>query len=77
MSDLIKNLEEYIKINGERSSGRLVFVLGSLIVFGVFIFNFSDPGVQNIVIAVLGYCSASITISKFSNQKPNESQPNK
>ena len=76
MSDLIKNLEDYIKINGERSSGRLVFVLGSLIVFGVFIFNFAESGVQNIVIAILGYSSASITISKFSNQKSNENQPN-
>jgi hypothetical protein len=76
MSNLLKKLEDYLKINGERSSGRLVFVLGSLIVFGVFIFNFAESGVQNIVIAILGYCSASITISKFSNQKPNENQPN-
>lgn len=74
MLNLIKTLEDYIKINGERSSGRLVFVLGSLIVFGVYIYDHKDNGVQNIMIAILGYSSASITLSKFTktNKQAND-----
>jgi hypothetical protein len=74
MLNLIKTLEDYIKINGERSSGRLVFVLGSLIVFGIYIYDHKDNGVQNIMIAILGYSSASITLSKFTktNKQAND-----
>jgi hypothetical protein len=74
MLNLIKTLEDYIKINGERSSGRLVFVLGSLIVFGIYIYDYKDNGVQNIMIAILGYSSASITLSKFTktNKQAND-----
>jgi hypothetical protein len=74
MLNLIKTLEDYIKINGERSSGRLVFVIGSLIVFGVYIYDHKDNGVQNIMIAILGYSSASITLSKFikTNKQTND-----
>jgi len=77
MKDLLANIHQFFKFKEEYSSGRLVFIIGSVVVFGVYIFDYKNSGVQNIVMSVLGYSSASITISKFSNNKPNESNPNK
>ena len=77
MKTLIDNIHEFFKFKDEFSSGRLVFIIGSLIVFGVYIYDYKNNGVQNIVMSVLGYSSASITLSKFSNQKSNENNPNK
>lgn len=71
MKDILANIDKFLKFNGEYSSGRLIFVVGSIIVFGVYIYDYKNNGVQNIVMSVLGYSSASITISKFSNNKPN------
>ena len=74
MRNLLSNFEQFFKINGEFSSGRLIFIIGSLIVFGVYIYDHKDNGVQNIMIAVLGYSSASITLSKFSNKSNDETK---
>jgi len=71
MKDLLANIHQFFKFKEEYSSGRLVFIIGSVVVFGVYIFDYKNSGVQNIVMSVLGYSSASITISKFSNNKPN------
>lgn len=70
----INSIKEFFQANGEYSSGRLIFIIGSLIVFGIYIYDHKDNGVQNIMIAVLGYSSASITLSKFSNQNKPEDE---
>ena len=74
MPKLTNSIKEFFQANGEYSSGRLIFIIGSLIVFGIYIYDHKDSGVQNIMIAVLGYSSASITLSKFSNNKTDESK---
>jgi hypothetical protein len=77
MKDLLNNIHQFFKFNEQYSSGRLIFILGSIVVFGVYIYDYKNNGVQNIVMSVLGYSSASITISKFSPSKPNENNANK
>ena len=74
MPKLTSSIKEFFQANGEYSSGRLIFIIGSLIVFGIYIYDHKDSGVQNIMIAVLGYSSASITLSKFSNNKTDETK---
>jgi len=71
MKDLLTNIHQFFKFNEQYSSGRLIFIIGSIVVFGVYIYDYKNNGVQNIVMSVLGYSSASITISKFSNNKSN------
>lgn len=69
------DFRQFFSTNGEYSSGRLIFLIGSLIVFGVFIYDHKDSGVQNIVIATLGYSAAAITLPKFSKQnKPKNNE---
>jgi hypothetical protein len=74
MPKLTNSIKEFFQANGEYSSGRLIFIIGSLIVFGIYIYDHKDSGVQNIMIAVLGYSSASITLSKFSNKNTDETK---
>ena len=69
------DIRQFLSSNGEYSSGRLVFIIGSFVAFGLLIYDHTDNGLQNIVTAVLGYSSASFTISKFSkNNKSNETK---
>ena len=69
------DFRQFFASNGEYSSGRLVFIIGSFVAFGLLIYDHTDNGLQNIVTAVLGYSSASFTISKFSkHNKPDENK---
>jgi|GEM_PF-4652484 len=68
------DIRQFLASNGEYSSGRLVFIIGSFVSFGLLIYDHKDNGLQNIVTAVLGYSSASFTIAKFSKQKSDETK---
>lgn len=64
-----KSLSDFISYKGEYSSSRLVFLIGSFVILSEFIYNPESIGVQNLVMAVMGYAAAATTISKFSKQE--------
>lgn len=63
-----RSLKDFISHKGEYSSGRLVFLIGSLVILSEFIYNPESIGVQNLVMAIMGYAAAATTISKFSER---------
>lgn len=64
-----KSLSDFISYKGEYSSSRLVFLIGSFVILSEFIYNPESIGVQNLVMAIMGYSAAATTISKFSKQQ--------
>lgn len=63
-----KSLSDFISYKGEYSSSRLVFLMGSLIILLEFIANPENIGVQNLVMAIMGYAAAATTVSKFADR---------
>lgn len=70
-----RSLSDFISYKGEYSSSRLVFLIGSFVILSEFIYNPESIGVQNLVMAVMGYAAAATTISKFSKQEQYVNEP--
>jgi hypothetical protein len=70
-----RSLKDFISHKGEYSSGRLVFLIGSFVILSEFIANPESMGVQNLVMAIMGYAAAATTISKFSKQEQYGNEP--
>lgn len=60
------DVRDFLKSNGKYSHTRLISIVGSFIVFGVFIVHPLDGGLQNIIFGVLAASMTNATISKFS-----------
>ena len=67
-----ENLRDFFKSNGEYSHTRLISIVGSFIVFGVFLFHPLNDGLQNIIFGVLAASMTNATISKFSKINGNQ-----
>ena len=70
-----KKISEFLQYKGVFSHTRLISIVGSFITFGVFVFKPENEGVQNIVIAIIGFSLANTTASKFADNfklKENE-----
>jgi hypothetical protein len=63
-----RSLKDFISHKGEYSSSRLVFLIGSLVILSEFIYNPESMGVQNLVMAIMGYSAAATTVSKFAER---------
>lgn len=72
----LKKISEFISHKGEYSSGRLISLVGSFIVFGVFVYDYKNQGIQDLVMMVLGYAFGATTISKFSKYGQDNDQQN-
>ena len=71
-----RSLSDFISYKGEYSSSRLVFLIGSFVILSEFIYNPESIGVQNLVMAVMGYAAAATTVSKFADRpRYNRTQP--
>lgn len=64
-----KTLSDFVSYRGEYSSGRLISLVGSAIVFSLLIKNPENVGIQNLAMAVIGYSFASTTVSKFAKKE--------
>lgn len=64
-----KSLSDFVSYRGEYSSGRLISLVGSIIVYFLLIKNPENVGIQNLAMAVIGYSFAATTVSKFSKQQ--------
>jgi hypothetical protein len=63
-----RSLKDFISHNNQYSHTRLISLVGSLIVFIMFILNPLNDGLQNIVLGILAASLTNATISKFSNE---------
>jgi hypothetical protein len=63
-----RNLKDFISYNNQYSHTRLISLVGSAIVFIMFILNPLNDGLQNIVLGILAASLTNATISKFSNE---------
>lgn len=63
-----RSLKDFVSHNNEYSHTRLISLVGSLVVFLMFIENPLNDGLQNIVLGVLATSLTNATISKFSKE---------
>jgi hypothetical protein len=71
-----KSLKDFVSHNNEYSHTRLISLIGSLIVFIMFILNPLNDGLQNIVLGILAASLTNATISKFSNRSKQQNYGN-
>jgi hypothetical protein len=62
---MLKKISQFLQYDGVFSHTRLISIVGSFVTFGVFVFNPENAGVQNVVIAIIGFSLANTTASKF------------
>lgn len=72
------NLSDFFKYNGQYSHTRLISIIGSIVVLGVFIFKSDNVGIQNLVAIIISGSLVNATISKFSkNETIRTPRPNR
>ena len=62
-------ISDFVKYNGEYSHTRLISIIGSIVVFGVFIFQYDNVGIQNLVSIIISGSLINATVSKFSKNE--------
>jgi hypothetical protein len=67
-----RSLKDFISYRNQYSHTRLISLVGSLIVFIMFILNPLNDGLQNIVLGILAASLTNATISKFSNESKQQ-----
>jgi hypothetical protein len=71
-------ISDFLKSKGEFSHTRLISIIGSLVVFGTFVYEPTNTGLQNLMAIVISGSLINATASKFSKQEyGNESASNK
>ena len=71
-------ISDFLKHKGEYSHTRLISIIGSLVVFGAFLSDPSNDGLQDLMAIVISGSLINATASKFSKEKyGNESTSNK
>lgn len=71
-----RSLKDFISYNNQYSHTRLISLVGSAIVFIMFILNPLNDGLQNIVLGILAASLTNATISKFSNETKQQNYGN-
>lgn len=61
-------ISDFFKSKGEYSHTRLISIIGSLVVFGVFIYEPTNTGLQNLMAIIISGSLINATASKFSKQ---------
>ncbi len=65
-------ISDFLKYKGQWSHTRLISIVGSSIVFWKFIEHPENFGLQDLMMAIIGFAFGSSTVSKFTN-KNNQS----
>lgn len=60
---------DFLKSKGEYSHTRLISIIGSFVVFGAFLYNPSDNGLQDLMAIVISGSLINATASKFSKNE--------
>jgi hypothetical protein len=62
-------ISDFLKTKGEYSHTRLISIIGSFVVFGAFLYNPSDNGLQDLMAIVISGSLINATASKFSKHE--------
>lgn len=62
-------ISDFLKHKGEFSHTRLISIIGSLVVFGAFLYNPSNNGLQDLMAIVISGSLINATASKFSKEE--------
>lgn len=62
-------ITDFLKSKGEYSHTRLISIIGSFVVFGAFLYNPSDNGLQDLMAIVISGSLINATASKFSKNE--------
>lgn len=62
-------ISDFLKSKGEYSHTRLISIIGSFVVFGAFLYNPSDNGLQDLMAIVISGSLINATASKFSKNE--------
>ena len=62
----MSDFSQFFKINNQYSHTRLISIIGSFVVLGVFAFNYENTGIQNLVAIIISGSLINATVSKFS-----------
>lgn len=62
-------ITDFLKSKGEYSHTRLISIIGSFVVFGTFLYNPSDNGLQDLMAIVISGSLINATASKFSKNE--------
>jgi len=63
------SISDFLKTKGEYSHTRLISIIGSFVVFGAFLHNPSDNGLQDLMAIVISGSLINATASKFSKNE--------
>ena len=63
------NITDFLKSKGEYSHTRLISIIGSFVVFGAFLYNPSNNGLQDLMAIVISGSLINATASKFSKHE--------
>jgi hypothetical protein len=61
-------ISDFLKYKGQWSHTRLISIVGSSIVFWKFIEHPDNFGLQDLMMAIIGFAFGSSTVSKFTNK---------
>lgn len=62
-------ITDFLKSKGEYSHTRLISIIGSFVVFGAFLYNPSDNGLQDLMAIIISGSLINATASKFSKNE--------
>jgi len=65
----LSNISDFLKSKGEYSHTRLISIIGSFVVFGAFIYDSSNNGLQDLMAIVISGSLINATASKFSKHE--------
>lgn len=61
-------ISDFFKSNNQFSHTRLISIFGSLVVFGAFLYEPTNTGLQNLMAIIISGSLINATASKFSKQ---------
>ncbi len=62
-------ITDFLKSKGEYSHTRLISIIGSFVVFGAFLYNPSNNGLQDLMAIIISGSLINATASKFSKNE--------
>lgn len=62
-------ISDFFKSKGEYSHTRLISIIGSLVVFGAFLYEPSNTGLQNLMAIIISGSLINATASKFTKNE--------
>lgn len=63
-----RSFKDFVSYRGEYSSGRLIFLIGSIVIIIQYLRFPESRNATDLMMAIMGYAAAATTVSKFAKQ---------